>query len=51
MKPDDVRDLFAFMKTLPPVKGRVRDHDVPFPFNIRRARRRLEVSLSRRQAV
>jgi mono/diheme cytochrome c family protein len=32
----DVRDLFAFLKTLPPVKGRVRDHDVPFPFNIRR---------------
>jgi mono/diheme cytochrome c family protein len=32
----DVRDLFAFLKTLPPVAGRVRDHDVPFPFNIRR---------------
>jgi mono/diheme cytochrome c family protein len=32
----DVRDLFAFLKTLPPVTGRVRDHDVPFPFNIRR---------------
>jgi mono/diheme cytochrome c family protein len=32
----DVRDLFAYLKTLPPVKGRVRDHDVPFPFNIRR---------------
>jgi mono/diheme cytochrome c family protein len=32
----DVRDLFAFLKTLPPVKGKVRDHEVPFPFNIRR---------------
>jgi mono/diheme cytochrome c family protein len=32
----DVRDLFAFLKTLPAVQGRVRDHDVPFPFNIRR---------------
>jgi mono/diheme cytochrome c family protein len=32
----DVRDLFAFLRTLPPVKGKVRDHDVPFPFNIRR---------------
>jgi mono/diheme cytochrome c family protein len=32
----DVRDLFAFLKTLPPVTGKVRDHDVPFPFNIRR---------------
>ena len=33
---DDVLDLFAFLKTLAPVSGRVRDHDVPFPFNIRR---------------
>jgi mono/diheme cytochrome c family protein len=33
---DDLRDLFAFLKTLPAVQGRVRDHDVPFPFNIRR---------------
>jgi mono/diheme cytochrome c family protein len=32
----DVRDLFAYIKTLPPVSGRVRDHDVAFPFNIRR---------------
>lgn len=33
---DDVRDLFAYLKTLPPVPGKVRDHDLPFPFNIRR---------------
>jgi len=33
---DDLRDLFAYLKTLPPVQGRVRDHDLPFPFNIRR---------------
>jgi mono/diheme cytochrome c family protein len=32
----DVRDLFAYLKTLPKVSGKVRDHDVPFPFNIRR---------------
>ena len=32
----DVRDLFAYLKTLPPVAGKVRDHDLPFPFNIRR---------------
>jgi mono/diheme cytochrome c family protein len=32
----DLRDLFAYMKTLPAVQGRVRDHDLPFPFNIRR---------------
>ena len=36
MKYDDIRDLFAHLKTLPAVQGRVRDHDVPFPFNIRR---------------
>ena len=35
-KVDDVRDLFAYLKTLPQVAGRVRDHDLPFPFNIRR---------------
>src|SRR3979411_1724049 len=35
-KVEDVRDLFAYLKTLPQVAGRVRDHDVPFPFNIRR---------------
>ena len=35
-KVEDVRDLFAYLKTLAPVAGKVRDHDVPFPFNIRR---------------
>lgn len=33
---DDLRDLFAYLKTLPPVPGRVRDHDLPFPLTIRR---------------
>ena len=33
---DDLRDLFAYLKTLPAVQGKVRDHDLPFPFNIRR---------------
>jgi mono/diheme cytochrome c family protein len=32
----DIRDLFAYLKTLAPVSGKVRDHDVPFPFDIRR---------------
>lgn len=32
---DDIRDLFAYLKTLPPVTGKVRDHALPFPFNIR----------------
>jgi mono/diheme cytochrome c family protein len=36
MSAADLRDLFAFMLTLPPVEGRVRDHDLPFPFNVRR---------------
>jgi mono/diheme cytochrome c family protein len=35
-KVEDIRDLFAYLKTLAPVAGRARDHDVPFPFNIRR---------------
>ena len=35
-KRDDIGDLFAYLKTLAPVSGKVRDHDVPFPFNIRR---------------
>lgn len=33
---EDLRDLFAYIKTLPPIPGRVRDHGVRFPFNIRR---------------
>ena len=36
MKVDDVRDLLAYIRTLPPVAGKSRDHDAPFPFNIRR---------------
>jgi mono/diheme cytochrome c family protein len=35
-KIEDIRDLFAWLKTLPPVPGKVRDHEVAFPFNIRR---------------
>jgi len=37
MRVEDVRDLFAYLKTLPPVEGRVRPHALRFPFNIRRA--------------
>jgi mono/diheme cytochrome c family protein len=33
----DVRDLFAYIKTLPAVAGRARDHDLRFPFNMRAA--------------
>ena len=35
-KVEDVRDLFAYLKTLPAVSGKERGHDVPFPFSIRR---------------
>ncbi|MGX7742728.1 c-type cytochrome [Rhodopseudomonas parapalustris] len=34
---DDVRDLFAYIKTLPAVAGRVQPNELSFPFNIRRA--------------
>jgi mono/diheme cytochrome c family protein len=33
---NDLGDLFGYLKTLPAVQGRVRDHDLTFPFNIRR---------------
>jgi mono/diheme cytochrome c family protein len=36
MRLDDLRDLFAYLKTLPPVSGKVRDHDMAFPFGFRR---------------
>ena len=36
MKPEDVADLYAFMKTLPAVSGKAADNQLSFPFNIRR---------------
>jgi mono/diheme cytochrome c family protein len=36
MKLEDVRDLFAYLKTLPAVAGKARDHDLPAHFEIRR---------------
>ena len=33
---EDLRDLFAFIMTLAPVEGRAPDHELPFPYNIRR---------------
>jgi mono/diheme cytochrome c family protein len=36
MTAEDARDLLAYIKTLEPVEGRARDHDLPFPFNVRR---------------
>jgi mono/diheme cytochrome c family protein len=36
MELSDVRDLFAYLKTLPPVQGKPAGHNLSFPFNIRR---------------
>jgi len=36
MKPADVADLFAYLKTLPTVAGKAPPHRLGFPFNIRR---------------
>ena len=36
IRTEDVRDLFAHLQTLPAVQGRVRGHDLPFPFTVRR---------------
>lgn len=36
MRLSDVADLFAFMKTLPPVRGVTPPHKLSFPFTIRR---------------
>jgi mono/diheme cytochrome c family protein len=32
----DARDVFGFIKTLSPVEGRARSHDLPFVFTVRR---------------
>ena len=32
----DARDLFGYLRTLPAVAGKAPDHDIAFPFNIRR---------------
>lgn len=37
MRTEDLRDLFAYLKTLPAISGAVRDHALTFPFSIRRA--------------
>jgi mono/diheme cytochrome c family protein len=36
MRTVDVRDLFAYLKTLPSVAGKIRDHDLPLQFRFRR---------------
>lgn len=36
MRPADIRDLMAYLRTLPPVRGRPPPHEIAFPLNIRR---------------
>lgn len=36
MRNEDVRDLFAYLKTLPPVSGRAPEASLAFPYNLRR---------------
>ena len=36
MRAEDVRDLMAYLRTLPPVRGRAPPHQLPFPLTIRR---------------
>ncbi|KQZ12937.1 MULTISPECIES: cytochrome c [unclassified Mesorhizobium] len=36
MKPADIADLYAFLKTLPAVAGKAPDHQLSFPFTVRR---------------
>ncbi|GGG28363.1 cytochrome c [Chelatococcus composti] len=36
MTAQDLRDMFAFIRTLPPVEGKAPPHNLSFPFNIRR---------------
>jgi mono/diheme cytochrome c family protein len=35
MTANDLRDLFGFIKTLPPVSGKARDNNLKFPFTMR----------------
>jgi mono/diheme cytochrome c family protein len=36
MSVGDVKDLMAYLRTLPPVSGKTPPHELPFPFSIRR---------------
>ncbi len=36
MSADDLRDMFAYIKTLPMITGKVCDHELNFPYSIRR---------------
>lgn len=36
MTPGDIADLYAYLRTLPPVAGKAPENDLYFPFNVRR---------------
>ena len=36
MRDQDIADLMAFLRRLPPLDGKIRPHDLSFPFNYRR---------------
>lgn len=36
MSPQDLVDMFAYIRSLTPVAGKAPAHDLPFPFNVRR---------------
>ncbi len=36
MTGEDISDLFAFLKTLPEIAGKAGDHEIGFPFSVRR---------------
>ena len=35
MSEEDVADMWAYLRAVPPVRNRVREHELPFPFNLR----------------
>jgi mono/diheme cytochrome c family protein len=37
MKLEDVRDLMAYLRTLPPVSGKAPPNEIPLPFDVRRS--------------
>ena len=51
MKLEDVRDLFAYLKTLPPVQGKAARSRCALSVQYSPPGRRVEISLSRRQTV
>ena len=50
MKQEDVRDLLAYLKTLPAVQGKARDHDLPI-HSVSPHSRCVEISVPRRPRV